>query len=49
MIKILGRKPRRSGLKHCGRGNYESDKVPVFALIQRNGDRLRIKLKNPWK
>ncbi len=40
LIKILGRKPRRRGLKHRGRGNYEGDKVPVFALIQRDGDKV---------
>ncbi len=36
----MGRKPRRRGLKHRGRGDYEGDKVPVFALIQRDGDRM---------
>lgn len=36
-IKLLGRLPRKSGLKRRGRGTYEEDKVPVFALIQRGG------------
>ena len=46
MIKILGRKPRKRGLKHRGGGNYEGDKVPVFALIQCDGDRKFIAAKD---
>ncbi len=40
LIKILGRKPRRRGLKHRGRGNYKSDKAPILALIQCDRDKV---------
>jgi len=37
LIKLLGRKPRRRGLKRRGRGTYRGDKVPVLAFIERGG------------
>ena len=37
LIKLLGRKPRRRGLKRRGRGTYREDKVPVLAFIERGG------------
>jgi transposase-like protein len=39
LIKLLGRKPRRRGLKRRDRGTYRGDKVPVFAFIERGGRR----------
>ena len=40
LIKLLGRKPRRRGLKRRGRGAYREDRVPVLAFIERGGRRL---------
>jgi transposase-like protein len=40
LIKLLGRKPRRRGLKRRGRGAYREDKVPVLAFIECGGRRL---------
>ncbi len=37
------RPARRRGLKKRGRGNWESDKVPVVAIVQRNGQ-LRVRV-----
>jgi transposase-like protein len=34
----LNRAPRRRGLKRRGRGTWDSDKVPVFGLLRRNGE-----------
>jgi len=34
----LNRAPRRRGLKQRGRGTWDSDKVPVFGLLRRNGE-----------
>jgi transposase-like protein len=40
LIKLLGRRPRRRGLKRRGRVTYREDKVPVLASIERGGRRL---------
>jgi hypothetical protein len=42
LIKLLGRRPRRRGLKRRGRGTYREDKVPVLAFIERGGRRLLV-------
>lgn len=36
-IKRLGRRPRRRGLKRCGRGTWSQDKPAVFILVERAG------------
>jgi transposase-like protein len=34
----LERPARKRGLKRCGRGDWESDRIPVFGLLQRQGE-----------
>jgi transposase-like protein len=34
----LERPPRRRGLKKRGRGTWDSDKLPIFGLLRRNGE-----------
>ncbi|HEY77187.1 MAG TPA: IS1595 family transposase [Thermoflexia bacterium] len=36
--QVLDRPPRRRGLKRRGRGTWDSDKVPVFGLLRRDGE-----------
>lgn len=42
----LDRSPRKRGLKRRGRGTFDSDKVPVIALVQRHGETRLLTLKN---
>jgi hypothetical protein len=37
LIKLLGRKPRRRGLRGAEVGEHTGDKVPVFAFIEHGG------------
>ena len=49
LIKELGRRPRRRGLKHRGRGTYDQDKPPIFCLVQRGGGRHILAARNVKK
>jgi len=42
----LNRAPRRRGLKQRGRGTWDSDKIPVFGLLRRNGEARLFVLRN---
>ncbi|HID33524.1 MAG TPA: hypothetical protein EYP25_02960, partial [Anaerolineae bacterium] len=36
--QVLDRPPRRRGLKRRGRDTWDSDRVPVFGLLRRDGE-----------
>ena len=46
LIKLLGGKSRRRGLRRRGRGTYGEDKVPASAFIERGGRMLITAAKN---
>jgi hypothetical protein len=39
-FKNIGRPPRKRGLKRRGRGNFLSDKPPIFAMVSRKRRRI---------
>ncbi|MCD6505101.1 hypothetical protein J7M22_00620, partial [Candidatus Poribacteria bacterium] len=49
LIKELGRRLRKRGLKRRGRGRYQADRPPIIALILRGGYRIVFSAKRATK